>query len=93
MVGAPHQGPRFDVPEAESERLSLQRREFIGRDIARYRQVIGGRPQVLAHSQDLDVVRPKILEDLDHFIQFLAKPDHDSGLAEHAGIDPLRALQ
>ena len=47
--------PRLDVLEAQGQRLGLHLRELVGMIVALDRQVLLGRPQVLADGQDVAV--------------------------------------
>src|SRR5207248_2593143 len=74
------------MPEAELEGLDLEHGELVRRHVARDRQVVGARPQVLSDRQDLDVVGAQVTEDLDAaFRDALADlpdgPGEDSGPA------------
>src|ERR1700737_3620828 len=93
VVRAAPQRARLDVTEAQLERLDLERREFLRGHVARDRQVVGGRPQVLADGQDLDVMGPQVAEDLDDLIELLTEAEHDAGLGIDGRVHPLGALQ
>ena len=57
VIARPHQRPRLHVPESHLHRLRLHLRELSRRVVARHRQMILRRPQVLADGQD--VARPR----------------------------------
>src|SRR5713101_816221 len=93
VVGAADQRTRLDMTEAQLQCLNLQHRKFVRRDVARDRQMVGSRPQVLPNGQDLNVVRPQVAKDLDHLVDLLTQAEHDPGLRIDGRVHPLGALQ
>src|SRR5207249_74056 len=80
MIGAAHERPGLDVPEAEAERLVPQRSELVGVVVARHRQVQQGRAQVLTDGQNLDALVRQPGEDRAQLIRALAQADHQTSL-------------
>src|SRR5207245_7122507 len=93
VVGAAHQRAGLYVAEAKLERLDLQGGELGWGDVARDRQMVGGRPQILSDRKDLDVMRAQVAEDLDHLVDLLPQAEHDPRLGEDGGVHPLGPLQ
>src|SRR4051794_2995794 len=56
VVAGAHQGAAGDRLESQLVGRSLKRLELLGVPVANHREVVLGRPQVLAHGQDLDAV-------------------------------------
>src|SRR6266853_1138456 len=93
VIRAADQRTRLDMPEAEPECLDFEHGKFVRGNVARDRQMVGSRTQVLPNGQDLDVVRPQVAKDLDHLVDLLAQAEHDPGLGIDGRAHPLGALQ
>ena len=73
MVTAANQRTGRDRLEADLVGGLLEGLEFLGMPVADHRQVIYGRPKVLADREDLDPVLPQDAEGLDHLVELLAE--------------------
>ena len=54
---------------------------------------LGGRLQVLADGQEVDVGGAHVVHHLQHRLAVLAQADHDAGLGEHRRVELLHPLQ
>jgi ABC-type transporter lipoprotein component MlaA len=82
VVRAAHQRSRFDVPKAHRKRLRAQVRELPGRDVARDRQMLLGRTQILPQRQDVAFGLAQIAQHCGHLRAFLAQPEHQARLGQ-----------
>jgi len=55
--------------------------------------MLAGRLQILADRHEVDVGRAQIVHQLQHFMPFFAKPDHDARFGEHPRVQFLHALK
>src|SRR5690606_5430050 len=77
VVRAAYQRARLDVRDADGFAHPLQILEFLGRVILLHRQVLDGRPQVLADGHDVHACGVDVAHDLLDLLQRLPESDHD----------------
>ena len=84
VIGGADQRTRLDVGEADRASGFTELRELLGRVVARDRQVLGRRPQVLAEGQDVDVRLAQVAHRLEQLVALFAQTEDDAGLGQQA---------
>jgi hypothetical protein len=82
VVGRARQRAGLDVIETEGASDLSQLTKLVRRVVASYREVICGRPKVLAQRDDVDVAAPQILHAAYHLVPLLSHPENDARLGE-----------
>ena len=67
--------------------------ELVERNEAHHRVMPAGRLEILADGEKIDLRRAQVVHHLEHFVSFLAEPDHDAGLGEHVRVALLDLLE
>ena len=88
VIGGAHQRPRLDVGEAEARPTSASSRNSSGMVVARHRQMLRGRAEVLAESQDAHVGRAQVAHGRHQLVPLLAEPEDDARLGEERRAPP-----
>lgn len=87
VVGAADERAGFDVGEPELGTDGFERGEFLRRDVAHDGEMFGGRAEVLAEGDDVDVVGFEVAQDLDDFVFGFAEAEHKAGFSGDIGVE------
>src|SRR5947209_2728563 len=80
MIAASHQRSTLHMLEAHCQRLMLQKSKLLRGVIARHRQMIPRRPQILPHRQNIHLPICQITKDREQLVHLLAHPHNDASL-------------
>src|SRR5712692_9778668 len=86
VIGAAHEWSRLHMTKPHLFALGLQGGKFFQRHIALYGQMLERWAQVLADSQDVDIMLAHIVHHLDHLIPCFAQSQHEAGLGWRGSI-------
>ena len=93
VVAAAHEGSASDLRETEPASLKSQFSEFLRRQIAHHRQMLGRRLQVLAEGQEVAAHTAQIGQRVEQFFVCLAQAEHQAALGFDRGIELLHAAE
>src|SRR2546421_1851802 len=93
VVARAHQWAGFHMTVAHLEAVAAERSELVGRIVARDREMLARRTEVLADGQDVHVLRAQVPHRDQQLVPVLTQPADDPRLRERVGMHRLGPSQ